>query len=241
MTSRRSGSRTIAADRRVAAQSGGSLAPRPVRNRGGGLVPDAGRGDRQAEHTLEPVDAGGALGRVRRAVEARHPVDAREASSRQRILAELDRLDWPFDRDADPVHVTGSAVVAGPQGTVLHRHKRLGRWMQPGGHLDAGELPAAAACREAHEETGLTVRHVGGSPLLVHVDVHDAADGHVHLDLRYLVLADGDDLAPAPGESPAVAWFSWSDALDRADASLRGALRSAMAVLQAIDQPAACQ
>ena len=232
----------MAADGLAAAQPGGSAAPLGARgDRGSWIVPDAGHGDRQAEHMVEPIDAGGVLERVRRAIEARHPVDAREASSRQQILAEIDRLERPFDRDADPVHVTGSAVVAGPRGTVLHRHKRLGRWMQPGGHLDAGELPESAACREALEETGLEVRHVGGSPLLIHVDVHEAADGHVHLDLRYLLLADGDDLAPAPGESSAVAWFSWPDALDRADASLRGALRSAMAVLQASGQPAGCR
>lgn len=164
---------------------------------------------------------------VRRAVAALVPVDRREARSRVRVLAELDRLPHPFDRRADPVHVTGSAVVVGPRGTVLHRHKRLGRWMQPGGHLDPGESPADAAVREAAEETGLAVHHVSGGPVLLHVDVHDAADDHVHLDLRYLLQAEDADPAPGPGESPVVAWFSWDDALDRADESLRGALAAA--------------
>ena len=38
-----------------------------------------------------------------------------------------------------PTHVTASGIVVGRRGTVLHRHKRLGIWMQPGGHIDAGE------------------------------------------------------------------------------------------------------
>ncbi len=180
-----------------------------------------------------PVATGAAgqatIGDVRRSVAARRPADEREATSRRRILVELDRLERPLDRTAGPVHVTGSAVLAGRRGTVLHRHKRLGLWLQPGGHLDPGETPAEAARREAVEETGLDARHVEGGPLLVHVDVHGAADGHVHLDLRYLLLAGDDDPAPAAGESPHVAWFTWADALDRADASLAGALRSAMA------------
>lgn len=168
---------------------------------------------------------------VRAAVGAFDPADERAAASRARILADLDRLADPFDRFADPVHVTGSAVVVGPRGTVLHRHKRLGRWLQPGGHLDPGEAPADAARREAAEETGLAVAHPHGGPLLVHVDVHPAADDHVHLDLRYLLVVADPDAEPAPGEgeSQAVAWFAWPDAMGRADESLRGALTAARA------------
>jgi 8-oxo-dGTP pyrophosphatase MutT (NUDIX family) len=155
------------------------------------------------------------------AFDARTP---RELESQRRFLAELDRLPRPFDADADPVHVTGSAIITGSRGTVLHLHKRLHRWLQPGGHLDRGETPWDAALRESVEETGMPLAHAGGAPTLVHLDVHPAAKGHVHLDLRYLLEAPDVDPAPPPDESQDVRWFPWPDALAAADEALVDAL-----------------
>jgi 8-oxo-dGTP pyrophosphatase MutT (NUDIX family) len=155
----------------------------------------------------------------------------REIASRARFLAELDRLADPFSEHADPVHVTGSAIVVGPRGTVLHLHKRLHRWLQPGGHVEPGEAPWDTALRESIEETGLPLRHADNvhainsdTPPLVHLDVHPAAKGHVHLDLRYLLTTPDADPSPPPGESPEVRWFSWDDALAVADDALVDAL-----------------
>jgi 8-oxo-dGTP pyrophosphatase MutT (NUDIX family) len=166
---------------------------------------------------------------VASSVSARVPVDEREGAARRQILDALARLADPFDRDAGPVHVTGSGIVIGPRGVLLHRHKRLGVWMQPGGHLDAGETPWDAAKRETTEETGLAVRFVdtGNPPALAHLDAHPAAGGHTHLDLRYLLAVTGsEEPAPPPGESSAVGWFAWPDARRVADPALVGALAS---------------
>ena len=168
---------------------------------------------------------------VAEAVAAIDPVDAREAASQAEVLAGLADLSAPFDEDAGPTHVTGSAVVVGPRGTVLHLHKRLGLWLQPGGHIDPGEWPHEAALREAREETGLPVRHPPAGPLLVHVDAHDGGRGHRHLDLRYLLLAEDVDPVPPAGESPDCRWFSWAEAAAVADAGLAGALPRARAAL----------
>ncbi|MBW3657865.1 MAG: NUDIX domain-containing protein [Actinobacteria bacterium] len=152
-----------------------------------------------------------------------------EEASLRRTLAFLDWLPRPFDEHADPTHVTGSAIVVDAGGRVLlHRHKRLGIWLQPGGHLDPGEGPAAAAVRETAEETGLVAVHPAGGAHLLHVDVHEGPRGHVHLDVRYLLVADGAaTLAPAAGESPDVAWFAPDEARRLGDRSLAEAIAAA--------------
>lgn len=151
---------------------------------------------------------------------------AGERESIDRFLAAYDALDDPFSRDDDLVHVTGSAIVVGTRGVVLLRHRRLGMWLQPGGHLDGRETPWDAALREATEETGLELELVDGR--LIHVDVHAGGRGHTHLDLRYLVrpVADSDDTPRPPrGESQEVYWFAWPDAIERAsDDRLRALL-----------------
>src|SRR5271170_7269558 len=174
---------------------------------------------------------------VRALVAEHRPTSKREAEAKARFLAELDNLADPFDEHADPTHVTASAIVVGRRGTVLHLHKRLARWMQPGGHIDPGEEPPDAALREAVEELGLDVAHPRGGPKLLHLDVHEAALGHTHLDLRYLVLSTGSDPRPQAGESPHAKWFSWDEAEAMADLPLIGALSVARRQWERVGTP----
>lgn len=161
-----------------------------------------------------------------RDVAARRPVDARERESITRFLAEIAGLDDPFDEHAAPVHVTASAIVTGERGVVLHLHKRLSMWLQPGGHIDRGEVPWEAARRETKEETGLDLVP-DDPPALVHVDVHPGPRGHTHLDVRYHFAAPPVDPAPPVGESQEVRWFAWSHAVAMAEPGLEGVLRAA--------------
>lgn len=163
---------------------------------------------------------------VREAVLARRPVDARERESVAAFVRHLDGLTDPFSEQADPVHVTASAIVVSDDGTrvLLHRHKRLGLWLQPGGHIEPGETPWEGARREALEETGLPVGDV--STDLLHVDVHPGPRKHTHLDLRYLVTAPLVAPTPPEGESQDVQWFQWHRAIDMADVGLEGVLRA---------------
>ena len=80
-----------------------------------------------------------------------------------------------------------------------------------------------AARREALEELGLAVEHPADGPRLIHLDVHEAALGHTHLDLRYLLLGADADPHPPPGESPEARWCSWDEA--EADGRRRAARR----------------
>lgn len=166
---------------------------------------------------------------LRGSLAAHVPGDEDERRSLARVRHLIDWLRAPFDERADPTHVTGSAIVRGGTDRVLlHRHKRLGIWLQPGGHLEPGEAPWDAALRETFEETGVDAGHPGGRPQLVHVDVHEGPRGHVHLDLRYLLHADeGGALAPASGESPDVSWHDRDSATRVGDDSLLAAIAAA--------------
>lgn len=165
---------------------------------------------------------------VRASVARRQPVDEHEKTSIQRFLVDLDRLDHPFTEGADITHVTGSSIVIGPRGLLLHLHKRAQIWLQPGGHIDHGELPWEGAVRETWEETGIAAVHPNGQPRLIHVDAHEAPKGHFHLDLRYLLIGPDADPAPPAGESQQVRWYPWEEALAIDRISLQGAIRAAL-------------
>ena len=87
-------------------------------------------------------------------VGARTPVDERERESIEKFLSLAPVLTDPFNEHADLVHITASAIVVSDAGdkVALHMHKRLNMWLQPGGHIEAGETAAQGALREAEEE-----------------------------------------------------------------------------------------
>jgi 8-oxo-dGTP pyrophosphatase MutT (NUDIX family) len=127
--------------------------------------------------------------------------DAHDADEAQHLVdtiafVEHHALDTWWQRSTLEGHVTASAWVIDHDGrnTLLLHHAKLGRWLQPGGHLDAGDAsPADGALREAMEETGQAALKIA-SPKLFDVDVHaiparHAEPGHLHYDLRYLIIS----------------------------------------------------
>lgn len=162
-------------------------------------------------------------------ISAFEPTDEKAAASRAKMLSEIPTMQRPFDEDASPVHVTASAVLMSSAGFLLHKHKRLGIWVGPGGHIEAEETPDGAVLREASEETGLTPRHPLEGPLLIHVDVHSGAKGHTHFDLRWLLIADPDHPNPGEGESSEVGWYSLAEASARVPEDYVFALHAAQA------------
>jgi len=119
-------------------------------------------------------------------------------------------------RTCVPGHLTGSAWILSPDhaSVLLVHHRKLGRWLQPGGHADGDADLFQVAIREAQEETGLrsfTTRPGGDPPAPLDLDIHEIpAHGgeppHLHLDVRFLLVAAPGEIPQASEESTAVRW-----------------------------------
>ncbi len=104
----------------------------------------------------------------------------------------------------------------------LHYHKKLNKWLQPGGHIELDEDPIEALAHELREETGLvlddcemllqpdrpTGRGLKSLPIPFNVFTHFFDDTHQHIDLTYLVRANTEELSPQEGESQQIGWFT---------------------------------
>ncbi len=154
------------------------------------------------------------------ALRAHPPADEAESRHRQLILEFVGRHPDPFDRSIPEGHLTGSAFVLSADGAraLLLHHRKLGRWLQPGGHAEPGETSGeAVALRETREETGLhdlALHPAAPRPLDLDVHLIPARPGepaHEHLDLRYLAVAGTDALRRAPLEAADLRWFGWAE------------------------------
>ncbi|UWX04770.1 NUDIX hydrolase [Pseudoxanthomonas sp. NC8] len=118
----------------------------------------------------------------------------------------------PFVRGRLSGHFTGSAWVVSDDGrrTLLTHHRKLDRWLQPGGHADGDADLARVALREAEEETGLPgLRLEDGA--IFDLDRHwiperTGVPGHWHYDVRYVVRAGLDERYVVSSESHDLAW-----------------------------------
>ncbi len=134
---------------------------------------------------------------------------------RQRVLAALRSQPSPLDRRGRPGHLTGSALVVDPDSGLMLVlfHRKLQRWLQPGGHADGDANMAAVALREATEETGIMGLRVVVPA--IDVDVHEVQppheDAHLHLDVRFVVLAPPGAVPVGNHESESLRWVPHTD------------------------------
>ena len=115
-------------------------------------------------------------------------------------------------RTHPPGHFTGSAWLVSKDGArvLLTHHRKLGRWLQLGGHADGDPDLARVALREAQEESGLTGLALDGE-VIFDLDRHriparGVEPEHWHYDVRYVVRAEADENFAVSAESLALAW-----------------------------------
>lgn len=176
------------------------------------------------------------------------PADEREAASLDWIRRFVAAPGDPFARENPVGHITASAVIARPAGEayLLVFHRKLGRWLQPGGHVEHEDASAfEAALREAREETGIDGFDAPLGRTILDVDVHRIPErknepAHHHFDVRFVLTTERDiDRAATDDPARPIEWRSGEDALaSGVDESLARALRKAQRVLTAGASPA---
>lgn len=148
--------------------------------------------------------------------ETRHRDELECIDRIRRLIAEHSNC---FDRDCLPGHITASAWIVSRESraVLLTHHRKLGRWLQLGGHTDGETDVLAAALREAEEESGL--RRFKALPdsaqtTILDVDVHEIPargnePAHEHHDIRFLLeVSEDQEIERQESESHAIRWFS---------------------------------
>jgi 8-oxo-dGTP pyrophosphatase MutT (NUDIX family) len=168
--------------------------------------------------------------------------DLGQSALREAFLGLLAARPDATARSCGPGHVTASAVVlsADLRSVLLTLHRRLGLWLQLGGHCEPGDgTLLGAAAREAAEESGLAgLRPVllDGAPGPVHLDVHPITCSlgrpTRHFDVRWAFVA-------APGAVPVISAESTDlrfhpvDALPSGATGVDASVRAAVAAARA--------
>lgn len=144
----------------------------------------------------------------------------------------------------EKIDFTSSIYIVQDEKVLLHKHKKLGIWLPPGGHIELDEDPNQAALREAKEETGFDVEIIGnphlpetpkdGSKDLIppiFLNRHNFNETHEHVDMVYFARPIGGALQ-AEEEGGEIGWFDESE-INSNEKNVRDGVRSyALAALR---------
>lgn len=110
-------------------------------------------------------------------------------------------------------HLVTSIFVFNPENQkfLMIKHKKVGKWLQPGGHLEKGEKPHEAALREAFEETGINVKIISKLAMAEYI----SEKTHVHVDFVYLACPlENQKETVNHEETDGLSWFSLKEILN---------------------------
>jgi ADP-ribose pyrophosphatase YjhB (NUDIX family) len=124
-------------------------------------------------------------------------------------------------------HYSATGIVFNENDEILLiKHKKLGVWLPPGGHVDENELPEEAVIRDIFEETGVRAEIVSrkkGLPLMADenrcmeletpfvVLLEDISGNgtHYHIDNIFVCRALNSQLSLNHNEAEKIGWFPY--------------------------------
>jgi 8-oxo-dGTP pyrophosphatase MutT (NUDIX family) len=143
-------------------------------------------------------------------------LDVRQAQDQMLDLLEV-AGERAMNRSYQSAHFTASAFICSIQGEVLALfHRKLQRWLQPGGHLEVSDQSSLeSALREAREESGLhELIPLGQGPIDLDIHIIPARrqePEHAHYDLRYAFMTLNPTSARISEESTGLRWLRGAD------------------------------
>jgi hypothetical protein len=157
---------------------------------------------------------------LREKLERYNPTDEKEIADRTQMLNFLNSHEDCFERSLSVGHFTGSCWLVNRDGTkfLLTLHKKIGRWLQLGGHADGDQDLARVSLKEAREESGLRNIELLSDEIFdigIHlIAEHKGIPEHYHYDVRFLLkTTDNDEDIQISNESDDLKWFEEVTAL----------------------------
>jgi coenzyme F420-0:L-glutamate ligase len=175
---------------------------------------------------------------VRAVLHSWSPPSIAQATIREAFLGLLAARPDATSRSCLPGHVTASVIVlsADRERVLLTLHPRVGRWLQVGGHCEGEDgTVAAAALREATEESGIAGLELVGGP--VHLDIHPITCSlgvpTRHYDVRFVALAPAGAVPVLSAESRDLRWWPVDGLPPESAAELGETIAAAVRVTEA--------
>jgi 8-oxo-dGTP pyrophosphatase MutT (NUDIX family) len=146
----------------------------------------------------------------------------------------------------DKIDFTASVFIVHGDKVLLHMHKKLGIWLQPGGHVELDEDPNQAVLREAREEAGLDIELVGAAPerletkfgsrelmlpRFLNRHFFDETRTHEHIDFVYFARSASGEARPEE-DGGEVRWFTKEELEENAFGILPDVRKYALLALQ---------